>query len=71
MATTKMLLPVLLSLSGITCNTPEVYVCDSKTATRYHYNEHCRGLKNCNYSIRKTTLINAENSGKTRCRWEK
>lgn len=67
----RILLLVLLNLEGYACNTPVVYVCDSTTAGRYHYNEHCRGLKNCNYNIRKITLSTAENSGKTRCRWEK
>ncbi|WP_300603888.1 hypothetical protein [Niabella sp.] len=53
-----------------TCTPATVYICDSKTASRYHYNKDCRGLKNCNYRIIKTTIDSAEKRNRTLCRWE-
>lgn len=48
----------------------KVYICSSKTAKRYHYNENCRGLSNCGSKIVKTTIDKAKDSGKTLCGWE-
>ncbi|MCF3110249.1 hypothetical protein LL912_15805 [Niabella sp. CC-SYL272] len=62
------LLAVLVLNSS--CTNRTVYICDSNTATRYHYNAHCRGLKNCNYRIIETTLDSAEQNNRTLCRWE-
>lgn len=48
----------------------EVYICDSKTATKYHYNDKCRGLSNCKHDIVKIKLTVAEKDGRTLCGWE-
>jgi len=46
------------------------YICDSPNAKKYHLNTTCRGLNNCTYRIKKTTVAVAKRSGKTICRWE-
>ncbi|MCD2424825.1 hypothetical protein LQ567_18730 [Niabella pedocola] len=66
----KSILLAVFILNSNSCTPTTVYICDSNTATWYHYNEHCRGLKNCNYRIIATTLDSAENSNRTLCRWE-
>jgi hypothetical protein len=48
----------------------EVYICDSKSATKYHFSENCRGLNNCKHTIVKVTLSKAKSSGRTLCGWE-
>lgn len=50
--------------------TATVYLCASKTGKKYHYSPNCRGLRNCQYKIMKTTLAIAKSKGKTLCRWE-
>lgn len=68
----RSLLFALLLLCGTAgCDTTTVYVCDSPHATRYHYNEHCRGLSNCDFRIVKTTLDSARAKHLTLCKWER
>ncbi|WP_199120460.1 hypothetical protein [Pedobacter sp. ASV28] len=50
--------------------TPDVYICDSGKAPRYHYKSNCRGLSNCSYKIVKISLNRAKKEGKTLCAWE-
>jgi len=63
----------LLVLVNSRCAPDEskVYVCHSKSATRYHYSKTCRGLSNCTYRIIKITEKEAKAAGKTLCGWEK
>lgn len=69
----KPFLFLLLFCSGIACNTAStvVYLCESTGARRYHYQKDCRGLKNCSYQIRQTTIDEAREKGKTLCGWER
>lgn len=69
----KRVIFLFLVCSVIACNTAStvVYLCDSTGARRYHYRQDCRGLKNCNYQIRQTTIEEAREKGKTLCGWEK
>ena len=53
------------------CTTKTVYLCDSKTAYKYHYRGNCRGLNNCRHQIIKTDLETAIKAGRTLCGWEK
>lgn len=62
---------LLLVFFNSSCETAEVYVCDSRSATRYHLKEGCKGLKGCSYGILKTTEQKAKEEGKTLCKWEK
>lgn len=48
----------------------DVYICDSKGAKRYHLDKDCRGLSNCKAEIKKVTLNDAKDSGKTLCGYE-
>lgn len=47
-----------------------VYICVSKGAKRYHYDESCRGLKRCTHTVEKTTKKKAEAIGLTVCGYE-
>ena len=47
-----------------------VYICDSKTAKKYHYKKDCRGLNACKAEIVKITLSDALDSKRTLCGWE-
>jgi 5-bromo-4-chloroindolyl phosphate hydrolysis protein len=65
------LLSVFLFFSSFTCtDSNTVYICNSSGATKYHYTTTCRGLKNCQYKIIKTTLEAARSKGRTLCAWE-
>lgn len=49
----------------------KVYICDSTTAKRYHYNRSCRGLNACTHDIIDITREEAINNyGRTLCGWE-
>ena len=61
---------LVLLLFATSCTTTTVYVCDSPHATRYHLNEHCRGLSNCDFRIVKIPLDSAKARGLTLCKWE-
>ncbi len=47
-----------------------VYICQSKGATKYHYKETCRGLNACKHQIVKKSLSDAKDLGLTLCGWE-
>lgn len=47
-----------------------VYVCQSKDATKYHYNPTCRGLNACKHIIVKKSIEEAKSNGLTLCGWE-
>ena len=47
-----------------------VYVCESKSAKKYHLSETCRGLNPCKHKIVKTTQSKARDMGLTLCGWE-
>lgn len=68
----KLLGFLLLILSSYKCAEKKgVYLCDSPNATKYHYNENCRGLKACKHPIIQVTLEEARKLRKTLCGWEK
>ena len=48
----------------------EVYVCQSKGATKYHYRETCRGLNACKHTVVKKSIKDAKAIGLTLCGWE-
>jgi len=50
---------------------PYVYLCDSETAHKYHYQDNCRGLNACKHTIIKVPLHEAIEEGRTLCGWEK
>lgn len=47
-----------------------VYICDSSTAKRYHYNSNCRGLNRCTHQIKSISLEEAKSIGRTICGYE-
>jgi len=47
-----------------------VYICVSKTASKYHYDRGCRGLKQCTHTIEAVSLEEAKQRGYGLCGFE-
>lgn len=63
---------VILLFSFSTNNDKEVYICISKTATKYHLAGNCKGLSECTHTIKKVTLKKAnEIAYKSLCGYDK
>ena len=45
-----------------------VYICVSGSSKRYHCDRDCRGLNNCEHTIRKVTVSKAKSMGRTPCK---
>jgi hypothetical protein len=58
-----------LALTSYSVN-DDVYICNSKGAKRYHLSKDCQGLSNCQAEIKKVSLSDAKESGKTLCGYE-
>lgn len=50
-----------------TIDNASVWVCQSASAKKYHFNRGCGGLKNCKHTIEKSSVKEAEAIGLTRC----
>lgn len=48
----------------------DVYICQSKGATKYHYKETCRGLNACKHDVVKKSVADAKAMGLILCGWE-
>jgi predicted small secreted protein len=46
----------------------KVYICNSKSAKKYHDNENCRGLKNCTHDVDEISIDDAKEKGRTPCK---
>lgn len=44
-----------------------VYICISKSASKYHFDRYCSGLQKCTHDIEKTTKGDAQYRGYTIC----
>ncbi len=64
------LLLLLVFLTSFRPSETNVYICGSKGAKKYHYNENCRGLSACSHGVVKTSLKQAQGYGLTLCGWE-
>lgn len=63
---------VILLFSFSKNNDKEVYICVSKTASKYHLTGDCKGLAECTHAIKKVTLKKANELGyKNICGYEK
>lgn len=47
-----------------------VYICNSQNGKKYHFTKSCRGLNACKSAIKKMTITEAKEIGKTLCGWE-
>lgn len=66
-----LLVSIILILFGVSNNEKEVYICVSKTATKYHLTGNCKGLAECTHTIKKVTLKKANELGyKNLCGYE-
>ena len=87
MKATVLIIAILLSCSSLYCQenkeneennqendqetTQKVYICNSMTSKRYHYEKDCTGLRRCNDSIRRISIRIARGShGRTVCGFE-
>lgn len=61
---------MLLSLNVNPSNS-DVYICVSKTATKYHLSESCKGLSRCTHQVKKISKAEAKKLGYNLCGWEK
>jgi hypothetical protein len=53
-----------------TANVVAVYICVSKTASKYHYSQSCTGLNRCSHKIEKVSISDAKNRGYSLCGFE-
>lgn len=51
-------------------NYSNVFICNSKTAKKYHLSKDCRGLSNCKAETIRITLSKAKELKRTLCGWE-
>lgn len=47
----------------------KVFICTGRYSKRYHSDEYCKGLMNCSGDVRSVSLQEAEEMGKTPCRY--
>lgn len=66
----KIAIGILIILSTFTTSKEDVYICNSKSATKYHLSETCRGLNACKHETIKKSLKEAKALGLTLCGWE-
>src|SRR5690349_51292 len=48
----------------------KVFICKSRGAKKYHYDQNCRGLKQCTHTIEKVDRSKAQELGLGLCGWE-
>ncbi|PIF62666.1 hypothetical protein CLV00_2318 [Flavobacterium sp. 11] len=58
-------LPALCGFTTLTGS--DVYICVSKTASKYHYSQNCKGLNRCKHTSSKVSLSDAKNRGYSLC----
>lgn len=67
----KKLLIALFLLVLISCSEGSsdnsVYICTGPKSKRYHKTEHCKGLDRCSKSIKKISIEEAQDMGRTPC----
>jgi len=61
---------LLFGLTSFSISKDDVYICNSKGATKYQYTETCRGLNACKHEVIKKSLKDAKALGLTLCGWE-
>lgn len=64
------LLSISMLFFNFSTDSTEVYICVSKTATKYHLSESCKGLSRYTHVVKKVTLKEANKIGYTLCGWE-
>ena len=53
--------PFVATKTASTASERYVYVCTGGNSSRYHKTDRCRGLQNCQATVKKVTLDYAEN----------
>jgi hypothetical protein len=65
-----LLLCISMLLFATSKDAGTVYICVSKTASKYHLSESCKGLNRCTHTVSKVTLKEAKIRGYSLCGWE-
>ena len=65
-----LLLSITMLLLNLSSDASDVYICVSKTATKYHLSDTCKGLSRCTHKLSKVTLKEAKADGYKLCGWE-
>ena len=66
-----LILSISLLFFNSSTNASDVYVCVSKTATKYHLSESSKGLSACIHVVKKVSLKEANEMGYSKiCGWE-
>lgn len=65
-----LLLLIFIGLTSFGNIAENVFICNSKSAAKYHYSPTCRGLNACKHEIIKITLEDAQARGFGLCGWE-
>lgn len=65
-----LLLSITLLFFNLPTDNSEVYICVSKTASKYHLSKSCKGLKQCTHVVKKVSLKEANKLGYKLCGWE-
>lgn len=67
---TILITAIVYSFSLVPTSSSTVYICESKTAYRYHFSKSCSGLKKCTHTIKQVTKEEASRLGYTACKLE-
>ena len=60
---------IVFFVSIIACSS-YVYICKGPNSAAYHYNPHCRGLRQCSTDVEKLTVKEAVEKGRKLCGYE-
>lgn len=66
-----LLITAAIALFSFAPQESKVWICDSQTATKYHFDKDCNGLQKCTHVIKEVTLDAAKERGLTPCKLEK
>jgi hypothetical protein len=61
---------LFLIIFNLSIDESEVYICVSKTASKYQLDDSCKGLSRCTHTVKKVTKSEAKKMGYTICGWE-
>ena len=67
---TLLTISMFLLLGAANLTSPEVYISNSGTATKYHLKHDCRGLNACKAEVVKLVKEKAVEQGYGLCGWE-
>ena len=64
-----MAMPVITTAKKTSSGSIHVYICTGPQSKRYHLTSNCRGLGSCSGEIKRVTVTQAQQLGRTPCKW--